>query len=107
MTARFRYLGSPWPRDRCVEYRGGGARKLQKETLAVSHRVRRPEHPNTSRPAWNLFQTLEDLGERDAARAILERDLLWLLRRDPATLGAVQREIRGWLAERQASSAGG
>jgi hypothetical protein len=57
-----------------------------------------PQHPDTSVSAWNLFLTLQDLGERDAAGAILERDLLWLRGRDPATLGADQREISEMLA---------
>ncbi|HMD97480.1 MAG TPA: hypothetical protein VKM93_09165 [Terriglobia bacterium] len=60
-----------------------------------------PEHPSTSISAWNLFRSLQELGERDAARAILERDLLWLLGRDPATLGADQRKIRKWVAAGQ------
>jgi hypothetical protein len=59
----------------------------------------RPEHPSTTVSAWNLFLTLRDLGERSAARAVLERDLLWLIDRDPATLGAGQRKIREMVAE--------
>ena len=75
-----------------------GARKLQEETLAVRRRVLGLEHPSTSVSAWNLFWSLHELGERDAARAILERDLLWLLGRDPATLGADQRRVREMVA---------
>ncbi len=75
-----------------------GARKLQEEVLDIWRRVLGPERPNTSISAWNLFRTLEDLGEREAARAVLERDLLWLLDRDPATLGADQRQIREYVA---------
>jgi len=74
------------------------ARKIQKEVLAVRRQVLGLEHPGTSVSAWNLFWTLQDLGERDVARAILERDLLWLLRRDPASLGAEQRNIREMVA---------
>ena len=73
---------------------GGGARKLQEDTLTVKRCVLGPEHSSTTISAWNLFQTLQDLGERAAALAIPERDLLWLLDRDPATLGANQRKIR-------------
>ena len=76
-----------------------GARKLQEETLAIQRRVLGPEHPNTSISAWNLFLTLRDLGDHAAARAVLKRDLLWLLDRDPATLGADQRKIRDYVAE--------
>jgi hypothetical protein len=39
------------------------------------------------------------LGEEQAARAVLEHDLLWLLDRDPATLGADQRKIREYVAQ--------
>jgi hypothetical protein len=46
------------------------------------------------------------MGEHGAARQVLERDLIWLLDRDPATLGADQRRVREWIAERQASPAG-
>jgi hypothetical protein len=55
------------------------------------------EHPDTSGAAWNLWRTLHDLGEHTAARRILERDLLWLLARDPDTLGAEQRKIREYV----------
>jgi hypothetical protein len=75
-----------------------GARRLHEQALGGRRRVQGAEHPNTSISAWNLFRTLQDLGERDAARAVLERDLLWLLGRDPATLGADQRKIRDMLA---------
>jgi Tetratricopeptide repeat len=71
-----------------------GARRLQEEVLEIRRRTLGPEHPDTSISAWNLFRTLHDLGEREAARAVLERDLLWLLDRDSATLGADQRKIR-------------
>ena len=70
------------------------ARKLQEDTLTVKRCVLGPEHSSTTISAWNLFQTLQDLGERAAALAIPERDLLWLLDRDPATLGTKQRQVR-------------
>jgi hypothetical protein len=60
--------------------------------------IRRTCHITTI-SAWNLFRTLHDLGEREAARAVLERDLRWLLDRDPATLGADQRKIREYVAQ--------
>ena len=75
----------------------GGARKLQEDTLTVKRCVLGPEHSSTTISAWNLFQTLQDLGERAAALAIPERDLLWLLDRDPATLGPTSaRFARTW-----------
>ena len=76
-----------------------GARRLRAEVLTVHRRVLGREQQHTSVSAWNLFLTLQDLGDREAARAVLERDLLWLLDRDPATLGAQQREIREQVAE--------
>jgi len=69
------------------------------KTLEIRRRVLGAEHPDTSASAWNLFVSLHKLDERAAARAVLERDLLWLLDRDPATFGADQRRIRGEVAE--------
>jgi hypothetical protein len=74
------------------------ARKLQEETLPIKSRVLGPQHPDTSITAWGLLRTLYALGEREAARAVLERDLRWLLDRDPATFGADQRKIRELVA---------
>jgi hypothetical protein len=39
------------------------------------------------------------LGEHDAARTVLKRDLRWLLNCDPSTLGVGQRTIRDYVAE--------
>ena len=75
-----------------------GARTLKEETLAIRRRVLGPEHPSTSVSAWWVCLTLQELGEHAAARAVLERDLLWLLDRDPATLGADQRKAREYVA---------
>ena len=74
-------------------------RKLQEEALAIQRRVLGREHPNTSIFAWNLFSTLRQLREHEASMTVLKRDLLWLLDRDPATLGADQRKIRDYVAE--------
>jgi hypothetical protein len=67
--------------------------------LDIRRRVLGPEHPDTSASAWWLCFTLHDLGEHNSARAVLQRDLLWLLDRNPATLGAMQRKIREYVAE--------
>jgi Tetratricopeptide repeat len=72
-------------------------RKLQVEMLGIYLRVLGPEHRDTSIAAWNLFQTLRDLRKNEEARAVLERDLLWLLDRESATLGADQRKIREYV----------
>ena len=37
--------------------------------------------------------------EDSAASAILKCDLLWLLERDPATFGALQRKLPEYVAE--------
>ena len=42
---------------------------------------------------------LLDLGEPAAARDILQRDLLWLLDRDAASLDATQRAIREFVSQ--------
>jgi hypothetical protein len=77
-----------------------GARKLQEQVIEILRRVLGPEHPDASISAWNLFCTLAQLGDRAAASALLKRDLLWLLNRDPAALGAHQRKIWEMLARR-------
>ena len=76
-----------------------GARKLQTEALDVRRRVLGSEHRDTSTSAWNLFLTLRELGDFEAALTILKLDLLWLLDRDSATLGADQRKVRDMVAQ--------
>lgn len=76
-----------------------GARQHLEQALAASRRLLGKEHPQTSMAALNLFLALLDLNNRDTAFAVLDRDLRWLLDRDPATLGADQRKIRSYLAE--------
>src|SRR5271165_4338242 len=75
-----------------------GARKLEEETLEIRRQVLGPEHPDTSVCAWNLFRMLRDLGVPEAL-TVLNRDLRWLLDRDPVTLGADQRKIREMVAQ--------
>jgi tetratricopeptide (TPR) repeat protein len=75
------------------------ARRLQEESLAIHRSVLGPEHPNTSIVAWNLFLTLQDLGDHSAAAALLDRYLKWLPERDPATLSADLRKIYATVAE--------
>jgi hypothetical protein len=76
-----------------------GARKLQEKTLHICRRVLGPEHPDTLTSASKLFRTLQDLGEHGAAGTVLKRDLLWLLDRDPDTLGFGQGIVREYVAE--------
>jgi tetratricopeptide (TPR) repeat protein len=71
-----------------------GARKIQEQVLEITRRVLGAEHPNTSTSAWNLLNTLNEMGDVDEAMKILKNDLVWLLDRDPESLGADQRQIR-------------
>ena len=71
-----------------------GARKIQEEVLEIQRRVLGSEHPDTSVSAWNLLTTLVKIDDLARARTVIETDLLWLLDRDPASLGADQRRIR-------------
>jgi tetratricopeptide (TPR) repeat protein len=71
-----------------------GARKILEEVLETRRRILGEERPDTSVSAWNLFCTLRDLSDLVRARTVLENDLLWLLDRDPESLGAHQRKIR-------------
>ena len=72
----------------------GRVREIQEEVLETSRRALGSEHLDTSRSAWNLFTILRDMSDSARARTVLENDLLWLLDRDPASLGADQRRIR-------------
>ena len=71
-----------------------GAQEIQEQVLEISRRILGDEHPDTSMSAWNLFYTYNDMGDFAGAKAVLETDLLWLLDRDPASLGADQQKIR-------------
>jgi tetratricopeptide (TPR) repeat protein len=76
------------------------ARKIQEQVLEITRRVLGAEHPDTSISAWNLLNTLSEMGEVDEAKKILENDLVWLLDRDPESLGADQRKIREMIIRR-------
>ena len=69
-----------------------GARGLQEQVLDLSRRVLGAEHPHTSVSAFNLFGTLLQANEPESARSLFAQHLAWLLERDPATLGADQRQ---------------
>jgi tetratricopeptide (TPR) repeat protein len=77
-----------------------GARALHEKTLAKRRKVLGEKHPNTSLSAWNLFHTLSELHDKPAAQTILDEYLLWLLQRDPATLGAMHQQVRDKLRSR-------
>ena len=71
-----------------------GARKIQEQVLEIRRRLLGAEHPNTSISAWNLLNTMSEMGDVDESKKILENDLVWLLDRDPESLGAHQGQIR-------------
>jgi tetratricopeptide (TPR) repeat protein len=71
-----------------------GAQKIQEQVLEIRRRVLGAEHPNTSTSAWNLLNTMSEMDDVDESKKILENDLVWLLDRDPESLGAYQRQIR-------------
>ena len=75
------------------------ARKLLEDAFAIQRRVLGSKHPTTTHSAWLLIELLHALDDRAAARVVMERDLLWLLDCDPAGLGAIQREIHGFLVQ--------
>src|SRR5215467_6183926 len=75
------------------------AQTLYERELDFRSRVLGPEHPATSTSVWNVFRTLRDLGELAAGLAVLKRDLLWLLDRAAASLGADQRTVRQYVAK--------
>jgi hypothetical protein len=76
-----------------------GALTLEEHVLEVCASVLGEGHPYTSRSAWNLYLTLKGLNQIDTARFLLHNHLLWLLDREPQTLGADQRQIREDLAQ--------
>lgn len=81
-----------------------GARGLLERVLEASRRALGEGHPDTSMSAWNLFNTLWRLEETDEAQTLLRQHLLWLLDRDPNSLGADQRQIRERLIQAHSDS---
>ncbi len=77
-----------------------GARKIYEQVLEIKRRVLGAEHPTTSITAWNLFITLHEVGDTDEAMNILEKHLVWLLGRDPESLGADQGQIREMIIQK-------
>ena len=71
-----------------------GARKIQEQVLEISRRILGNEHPDTSISACNLFFTYKAMGDSIGEKMILEKYLLLLLDRDPASLEVNQLKIR-------------
>lgn len=80
-----------------------GARWLHGVVLDIRRRVQGEEHEETTISAWNLFSTLSKMDDAKSAKDILERDLIWLLERDPQRLSSDQRKIREMVAEKAGS----
>jgi len=77
------------------DYAGAGA--LQRTVLERRQRILGEDHPDTSISAWNYLNALLQTGESETVPDILRRYLLWLLERDPSTLGGDQQHIRSGL----------
>ncbi|NTU42546.1 MAG: tetratricopeptide repeat protein [Nitrospirales bacterium] len=76
-----------------------GARRLQEEGLHKRKSLLGEDHPATTISAWNLFSTLLHLGDKESAQKVRNDYLLWLLERDPDSLSADQRTIRGYVMD--------
>ena len=75
------------------------ARELRERALAVCQRLLGEGSPATSIFAWNLFNTLTDIGDADAAQNVLTTHLAWLAHHPPDQLGANQRTIRHYVRQ--------
>lgn len=76
-----------------------GARLLMENALMIRRGALGEEHPDTSISAFNLLVTLLNIGEAAAAETLFQDHLAWLLQRNPASLGADQRNIQERLRE--------
>jgi hypothetical protein len=74
-------------------------RKLAEEAHTIQSRVLGRYHSDTIQSAWILLEVCQKLDDTEAVRSILDRDLMWLLHQDPATLDAGLRKIRSYLAQ--------
>jgi hypothetical protein len=81
-----------------------GARRLQEQVLAKSRELMGERHPHTTVSAWNLFNTLLQLGTPEAEQ-VLDDYLVWLFDAPMKSLNAQQRQIRDRLLRFRADSA--
>ena len=72
----------------------GNARDLYERVLAARRQVLGREHPDTCLSAWNLAQCLFAASSFAAGCVLVRRHLSWMLGREPATLSAIQNQIR-------------
>ena len=76
-----------------------GARKLEEQVLEKMTSLLGPDHPSTTTSAWNLFLTLHRTKAHKEAQALLETELLWLLKKDLVLHDGQQRQIREMLKD--------
>ena len=76
------------------DYLRGDYEAAEREWQQEHDLRRREQYPDAAISAWSRFDALLALGEEEGARMVLERDLLWLLDREPETLTGPQRQIR-------------
>lgn len=70
------------------------SRALMEQVLDATRRVLGETHSRTLASAWNLFILAVQMNDAAAARTTFERDLLWLMQRDPEVLDSTAQAIR-------------
>ena len=76
------------------------AASLEREAFESARTHLGKNHPVTSVLAWHRALSYERCGDPISSRNVVVDDLVWLLAKDPACLGADQKAIRALLAER-------
>ena len=83
---------------RFAQGRLADAQQLQKQALELSFRIEGEQHPSTTTAAWNLFLTLDRMGDEDAAETVRRQHLGWLNDAKPGDIAVEQRRIRELIA---------
>ncbi len=83
---------------RFAQGRLADAQRLQKEALEISFRVEGDQHPQTTTAAWNLFLTLDRMGDETGADTVRRQHLGWLNDAKPGDIATAQRRIRELVA---------
>ena len=73
------------------------ARVLRRDALTARQHVYGAEAVETARSALQLVHVLRELDDTAELRDVLERELGWLVERDPGTLEAELVAIRAWV----------
>lgn len=79
---------------RFAQGRLADAQQLQKQALEISYKVEGEHHPQTTTAAWNLFLTLDRMGDEDGAEAVRRQHLFWLVDTKPGDISVEQRKIK-------------